>query len=247
MPEGPSIVILKEAAMPFKGKKVMEVAGNSKIDIGRLKGQKVIDFKSWGKQFLICFKGFTIRIHLLMFGSYRINEQKDAPPRLSLKFKNGTLNFYTCSVKMIEEELDLVYDWEIDLMSDQWNLLKVTGKLKEMRNTPVCDILLNQEIFAGSGNIIKNEVLFRMRLHPETQIETLSSREMKKLATETRKYCFDFYEWKKKFELKKHWQVYKQKTCPACGGPITLKHLGKHLRRTYFCSNCQVLKTAKGA
>jgi hypothetical protein len=32
MPEGPSIVILKEAVQSFKGKKVKEVSGNSKID-----------------------------------------------------------------------------------------------------------------------------------------------------------------------------------------------------------------------
>ena len=55
MPEGPSIVILKEAADPFTGKKIIAVSGNSKMDSGRLKDQTVIAFKSWGKHFLICF------------------------------------------------------------------------------------------------------------------------------------------------------------------------------------------------
>ena len=75
MPEGPSIVILKEAAQPFKGKKVLHVSGNSKLDIQRMNNKKVIDFKTWGKHFLICFKDFTVRIHMMMFGSYRINEE----------------------------------------------------------------------------------------------------------------------------------------------------------------------------
>jgi endonuclease-8 len=192
MPEGPSIVILKEEVQPFKGKKVIKVEGNSKIGIERLQGQKVIDFKSWGKQFLICFKDFTVRIHLLMFGSYRINERKDTVPRLSLQFKNGELNFYTCSVKFIEEDLDTVYDWEADVMSDSWNLQKAVQKLKALKNTPVCDVLLDQQVFAGSGNIIKNEVLFRLRLHPETLVEALSPAQMKQLAVETRNYSFDF-------------------------------------------------------
>jgi endonuclease-8 len=78
MPEGPSIVILKELVQPFTGKKVTEVSGNSKLDIQRLAGKKIIAFKSWGKHFLICFDKFTIRIHFLLFGSYRINEDKDA-------------------------------------------------------------------------------------------------------------------------------------------------------------------------
>ena len=30
----------------------------------------------------------------------------------------------------------------------------------------VCDALLDQTVFAGVGNIIKNEVLFRTGVHP---------------------------------------------------------------------------------
>ena len=45
MPEGPSIVILKELVQEFKGQKVLTVDGNSKQDIQRLAGQKIIDFK----------------------------------------------------------------------------------------------------------------------------------------------------------------------------------------------------------
>src|SRR5262245_10572582 len=105
MPEGPSIVILKEAAQPFKRKKIIEVSDNSKIDLQQLKGKTVTDFRSWGKHFLICFKDFTIRIHFLLFGSYRINESRPVAPRLSFRFSNGELNFYACSVKIIEESL----------------------------------------------------------------------------------------------------------------------------------------------
>src|SRR5215212_912378 len=107
MPEGPSIVILKEAVEPFTGQKVLSVTGNSKkIDLTLLEGQKVTAFKSWGKHFLICFKEFTIRIHFLLFGSYRINEGKETAPRLGLKFSNGELNFYACSVLMLTKPLD---------------------------------------------------------------------------------------------------------------------------------------------
>ena len=88
MPEGPSIILLKEAVQPFKGKKIIIVTGNTKtIDIQRLKNEKIIDFKSWGKHFLMCFNGFTIRIHFLLFGSYLINNEKDRLVRLGLHFK----------------------------------------------------------------------------------------------------------------------------------------------------------------
>ena len=42
MPEGPSIVILKEAVGFLTGKKVIAVTGNSKIEQQRLLNKKVI-------------------------------------------------------------------------------------------------------------------------------------------------------------------------------------------------------------
>ena len=74
MPEGPSIVILKEEVQPFKGKKIISISGNSKIDYFQLQNKTVIDFKSWGKHFLVCCKGITLRVHFMLFGSYRMNE-----------------------------------------------------------------------------------------------------------------------------------------------------------------------------
>src|SRR5437868_1985718 len=173
MPEGPSIVILKELVQPFKGKTILKVEGNSRLDIQRMREQQIIDFKSWGKHFLICFKDFSVRIHFMLFGSYRINEQKNAVPRLRLIFEDMELGFYACSVKFIEENIDEVYDWTADVMSDEWNPTAAKRKLKQNHGELVCDLLLNQDIFAGVGNIIKNEVLFRIYVHPENKIEDL--------------------------------------------------------------------------
>jgi endonuclease-8 len=39
MPEGPSIVILKEAVQQFKNKNVVTVGGNRKIDLQRMAGK----------------------------------------------------------------------------------------------------------------------------------------------------------------------------------------------------------------
>ncbi len=241
MPEGPSIVILKELVQEFEGKKVLQVSGNSKEDIDRVVNKKILSFKSWGKHFLICFKGFTIKIHFLLFGSYRINEQKDGTPRLSLKFKAGELNFYACSVKFIEEDLDEVYEWSADIMSPDWDAKAAVKKLKSKPDMLACDALLDQDIFSGSGNIIKNEVLYRLHIHPLNTMGTLPPKKIKLLTDETRKYAFDFLKWKKAYELKKHWKAHTKRTCERCELPIIKEHLGKTNRRTFYCPNCQVL------
>lgn len=243
MPEGPSIVILKEQVQQLKGKLVTEVHGNTKVDKERLLNKKIIDFKSWGKHFLICFKDFTVRIHLMLFGSYRIDERKPTDARLGLVFKNGELNFYACSVVILEEDLDEIYDWSADIMSDSWSNAKAKKKLKANPDQLVCDALLDQNIFAGSGNIVKNEVLFRIKVHPASRVGALPEKKLNELITETHKYAFQFYDWKKKFELKKHWQAHTKRICPRCDIPLKKEYLGKTNRRSFFCTNCQELYT----
>src|SRR5687768_851015 len=103
MPEGPSLVILKELAQPFEGRTIAAAHGNSKaVPYDQLPGQRIVSLRTWGKHFLIELPIFTIRIHFLMFGSYRIDERKEnSPERLGLAFDGGgELNFYTCAVQL---------------------------------------------------------------------------------------------------------------------------------------------------
>lgn len=242
MPEGPSIVILKEEVQKFTGKKIIAVSGNSKIDQSRLADQTVVAFKSWGKHLLICFNGFTLRVHFLMFGSYRIDEKKaEVSPRLALTFENGELNLYACSVKFLEGDVNVDYDWSGDVMNDMWDPEKAKTKLQQRPDALVCDALLEQDIFAGVGNIIKNEVLYRIQVHPESMIKKLPEDKLDKLIEEAHVYSFQFLKWKKNHELKKHWLAHTKMWCLRCNLPMIKKYTGVKKRRSFICSNCQVL------
>jgi endonuclease-8 len=246
MPEGPSIVILREQVAPFCGKTVLDVGGNSRLDLQRMRRRRVREFRSWGKHFLICFAGFALRIHFMLFGSYRINERRESAPRLTMSFRNGELNFYACSLKFIDGDLDAVYDWSADVMAEEWNPRAARRKLKSQPDVLVADALLDQSIFAGVGNIIKNEVLFRIRVHPETRVGDLPPRKLGDLIREARAYSFDFYRWKKDFVLKRHWQVHAKKLCPRCGRRLAFRAaLGARRRRSFFCAHCQTRYTKR--
>ena len=150
MPEGPSIVILREEAAAFAGRTILHAKGNAKIDMQRLPGRRVLALRSFGKQFLIeLSNNLTVRVHLLMFGSYRINEGRDIAPRLNLVFDEGELNFYNGSVRLLEGSLDALYDWRSDVMSNRWDPKLARAKLRKMPHTLVCDALLDQTVFAG--------------------------------------------------------------------------------------------------
>lgn len=241
MPEGPSIVLLKEAVTQFAGKKIIAVSGNTKVDKERLLDQKLLAFKSWGKHFLMCFKGFYVRVHFLMFGSYMIDDKKDRPERLSLVFKNGEINFYTCSVKIMEGTVEVDYDFSTDVMQEEWDDVKARKKLKQVPDKLVCDALLEQDIFSGVGNIIKNEVLYRVKVHPESVIKKIPAAKIKQVTAEARIYSFQFLEWKRNYELKKHWLAHTKKTCLRCDLPLIKKHTGVKKRRSFFCNKCQKL------
>jgi endonuclease-8 len=241
MPEGPSIVILREEAEAFTGKTVKRASGNTKaLDPATLDGQKVLALRSWGKHFLIQFPATALRVHFMLFGSYRINERKETAPRLRLEFKGGgEISFYACSIKPIEADLDAQYDWRADVMSDQWDRRLALKKLRAQPELLACDALLNQQIFSGVGNIIKNEVLFRIRVHPLSTVGALPAPKLRALAEEARQYSFDFLEWKKAYVLKAHWLVHTKSTCPRCHIPLHKGHLGTTRRRSFYCERCQ--------
>jgi endonuclease-8 len=203
--------------------------------------KKIIDIKTWGKHYLICFNGFTLKIHFLMFGTYRVNERKDTAVRLNLTFKNGEMNFYTCSVKYLEGDINGHYDWSADVLNDNWDPAKAKIKLKKQDNKLICDALLDQDIFSGVGNIIKNEVLYRVHIHPESIVKKIPARKITKLIDESRIYSFQFLDWKRSYELKKHWLAHTKKICLRCNLPIVKKYTGLKKRRSFFCENCQLV------
>jgi endonuclease-8 len=240
MPEGPSLVMFAEDLQRIVGQKIIEVSGNSKIDQQRLVGKKIKEIRTWGKHMLWLFDGFTIRIHFLMFGTYYLNSSKDSIPRLYLKFQKDELNLYATAVKMIEEPLDEIYDWEADVLSNKWDPKAAKKKLKAIPDTMVTDALLDQTIFSGVGNIIKNEVLYRIKVHPESKVGSLPARKLNEMVKEAVHYSYEFLQWKREGVLRKNWKVHTKKTCPRDETKIVKEYLGTTNRRTFFCHTCQV-------
>jgi len=225
--EGPSLIILKEELKPFVGRKVLEVSGNTKQPKELLQGRKLASIRTWGKVLFMEFTGakktapILTRTHFMMFGSYRIDDPKEnRVPRIELRFANGTLYFYACAFKFVEKESLKELDPKVDVLSPKWDEAHVLDLMKEKRDTYLCDLFLDQKLFAGSGNIVKNEVLFNLRCHPLTKLSELKRADWPLAVHEVRLYCENFYRWKKNYELRRHWQVYRKHRCPICGEKI---------------------------
>lgn len=124
-------------------------------------------------------------------------------------------------------------------MSSEWNSKKALVALETHLGSEIADLLLDQNHFAGVGNIIKNEVLYLVKKLPTAAIATLSTRTLKKIIKTTQDFSHQFYTWRKAFELKPHYQIYRKSICPKCQGKVSRKRTGQRARISFFCPHCQ--------
>jgi len=223
----------------------MAATGNTKLGTEQFVGKEVKDIFSWGKHLVFQFDSFAVRIHFMLFGTFEAEVEgvwvtgdyrRAREPRLAFIFPNGQINMYNCSVKIIQSaHAKCDYDYSIDIMSSKWSAEVVKQKLKKNPNEEIADVLLDQEIFACVGNIIKNEVLSLQHLAPQHHVRELTNKQIDSLITETRAYSKQFYRWRKKFVLRKHLRVHQKGTCPYCGGQLIRKKTGRRERWSYWC------------
>lgn len=248
--EGPSLLLAAEQLAPFIGKILKEVNGNTKIGKERMDRKKILDIFSWGKHLVFQFDNFALRIHFMLFGSFQavINGKKvtgdyptkNIPKRLQFICSNGEINFFNCSLKYIESsKAKEEYDFTIDILSNKWDKKQALSKILLNLEEEIADVLLDQTIFSGVGNIIKNEVLFIEKISPLKKVKELSPLQIKKIIKTAQSFSKQFYLWRKDFVLSKNYKIYRRSVCPSCGGKINKKKTGKRNRFSYICFQCQ--------
>ena len=247
--EGPSLYLAARQLQPFRGKTVLSVSGNTKIEKERILKKKVKSIFSWGKHLIIQFDDFALRTHFLLFGSLEatVNDspvtgdyKRSYTPRLQLDFENGDIKLFNCSVKFLEtSNAKAGYDFTIDIMSPKWSADQAFHSISSKHGAEIADLLLDQGVFAGVGNIIKNEVLWRVGIHPESKVSEIPPSKLLELIAETKKFSLLFYKWRKVFLLRKHLDIYQKSICPRCGANVKREKTGKRKRIGHFCPVCQ--------
>jgi endonuclease VIII len=255
--EGPSLHLAAEQLQPFVGRRINSVAGNSKIGIDRLRRRKVIEIFAWGKHLVFQFETFALRVHFLLWGTFAAtvsgrsvtgDYRRSGPPRLVLNFSNGEITMWAASVRFVEDaHARGAYDFAADIMADEWNGRAALSRLRAFPQAEIADVLLDQAIFAGVGNIIKNEVLFRTRVSPFARVRNISDRKLRAIVADARAFSFRFLELRRIFALRKNLDVYGRSVCPRCGGPIGRRVHGQRARRSFFCARCQRVRISESS
>ena len=254
--EGPSIHLAAEQLRPFVGRRVRRVAGNSRIGIERVQHKTVRDIFPWGKHLVFQFDAFALRVHFMLWGTFAAtvngasvtgDYRRSGAPRLVLTFVNGEITIWSSSLKFIEErQARASYDFALDTLSPAWDPVRALRAARGHPDAEIADVLLDQGIFAGVGNIIKNEVLFRTSTHPRTAVRDIPTRRLKAIVADARVFSERFLELRRRFALRKNLEIYGRSLCSRCGGRVTRKNHGTRNRRSFFCEVCQASGPGRG-
>ena len=247
--EGPSLHLAAEQLQSFAGRQITSVTGNSKIGIERLAGLRVKEIFAWGKHLVFQFDTFALRVHFMLWGTFAAivegrsvtgDYRRGGAPRLVLNFPNGEITIWAASVKFVEDaNARGTYDFSADVMADEWNGRAALKKVKLCPRAEIADVLLDQTIFAGVGNIIKNEVLFRTRVSPFAKAGNIPPRKLRAIVADARTFSFRFLELRRVFSLRKNLEVYGRSVCPRCDGKVERRVHGQRARRSFYCRRCQ--------
>lgn len=158
---------------------------------------KIASVYTVGKRLVMEADSPAVVIHFLMFGSYRLNERRGGMvPRLSLSLYSHELNFYNCSVKIIHKQELVTLDVKTDVLNPDF---AKEGAMEAVQEYPgmIADLLLDQTVFGGVGNITKNEALYAAGIHPASISRNIPREKTKTLIQETIRFSSDFLEVKR--------------------------------------------------
>ncbi len=241
--EGPSVRIAADELCHLQEQIAVSAAGNARVRMADIQGRRLESVYSRGKQLLLDFGQFLIRVHFLMWGSYTLDVEREMSPRLELEFESETLRFYNCSVRIIvHEEMGRGYDPEIDVTGDSWNRAKALDGLRGEAGEEIADAILDQQILPGVGNIIKNEALYRAGISPLSLVGKVPDSSLESVVSECRDFSWTWYELKRRGDrLDGILKIYRKRRCPSCSSRVKRKKTGKRKRISHFCPSCQVL------
>ncbi len=233
----------------------------TEIFIKTTAGKKIKSVKRIAKNILLELEnGNHVLFHLAMTG--RLLLWKDEPMdekwvRVILHLDNGTdLTF--SDVRMFGKAA-VLSPKQVQELEERYGPSAVDGKITGVdfvkmlsgKKTAIKNVLLDQKIIAGLGNIYATEALFLAGIHPKTKASSLNEKRAEKLlesmeqvlkegikfggsTLEDRMYVDPF---RNEGKYQEHFKIYSRKKCPKCGGDVSFIQMSG--RGTYFCPNCQ--------
>ena len=262
MPEGHTVHrIAKRFAKDFRGAAVAVSSPQGRFtDAALISGRELTKSEAWGKQLFLHFDELVLRVHLGIYGKWSFESFDLEPPeprgQVRARFVNQNLvadlrGPTACEVldqgsaqasmsKLGPDPLRA----DPKGLEEQRFLDKVAGSRR-----PIGQLLMDQSILAGVGNVYRAELLFRAGLSPfisgsQVTAEQVSgiwqdSRLLMPIGVRTGLMLTREGYLSGRPKIADRYYVYKRtgEPCRECGKPIAMELMAS--RKLYWCPSCQ--------
>lgn len=230
-------------------------------------GRTVNSVRSAGKHILMEFSGgLLLRTHMRMNGSWHLYRPGETwqRPRQSMRIIIATEDFvavgFDIPVAEMLKEKDLRRHEELrrlgpDLLGENFDPGEAVRRIRARADSEIADVLLNQHVLAGIGNVYKSEILFACRVSPFAKVEALTDDQVSCLVSTGRRFLLanvsnklapmttytGFRRTTRRANPKERLWVYGRAAdpCRTCGTPVSMRAQGRDARLTYWCDSCQ--------
>ncbi len=252
------------------GQKIKSVSRLGKIILIRLVSDKTIaiHLKMTGKLIIVERKAWNVkrekntmvRSQILKNKLATVNrELRTIPKHLHHIFflKNKVLKFYdvrkfaTISLLSNDDIAIIKNNYGIDPIADIFSLKHFSVLLEKGKSRQIKEVLMNNSLILGIGNIYASEILFNARILPSRKTDSLDNTEIKTLHVSIKKILTKAIKLRgtsisdyrdandKSGSFQKYLYVYRRngQKCKKCATIISRSVIGQ--RSTFFCANCQ--------
>jgi endonuclease-8 len=245
-------------------------------DNAPLAGRSVDKVESRGKWLLIYFSGdLILTTHMLMSGSWHIYRagERWRVPRAAMRVvirvrgdaESGEPEFEAvafnvpvvkCFTAQTLTRNSAIPKLGPDLLSAEYDEAEARTRVLARAAEQIADVLLNQRVLAGLGNVYKSEVCFLCGVHPFRTVASLTSGELDSLLFQARKliglnvlegagdgiltYTGARRTTHSSDRGSRLWVYGRQgQPCRRCGTAVLTRKQGMAARSTYWCPQCQ--------
>jgi endonuclease VIII len=250
--EGDTILRLaRRFEATLMGETVAAAAPNPRgkaANIERLDGRSLETVKAHGKHLLLGFGDLSLHSHLGMNGGWHFYPPRARwrRPRSSawavlsgggweaVQFGGPTLRVASTSRLRRDPQLLRLGP---DILAPDLDADAVVAAIRRDPTRGLGDVLLDQHLVAGIGNIFKSEACFAARVDPWRPVGEVSDADLRAVLAAAREQMLAAVQSGGRHSFR----VYKRRqgSCPSCRGPISSRGQGDANRTTYWCPRCQ--------
>jgi endonuclease-8 len=225
-----------------------------------LPGEWIGAIRARGKHLLIGFSGgLTLRSHLAMDGSWRLERQADRPALVAGARRPGAgpqVRVATAGASAVcadTREVELLDASGLrrhpvlaalgpDLCDAEPDLTLAVARLDRLDPaTPIGEVLLDQRPACGIGNVYRSEVLWASRVSPVAPLGAVTASTRADLYATAHRLLRANLRPGPRRTIEGGLAVYERagRRCPRCRNTIRAERIGERARTVWWCPGCQ--------